>query len=337
MIRDSYWAIEPQAGARLLATFEKVRPELASGAGRKAGNSPPYIHHSAFPIQHSELGIQHPAFPIPHSDASAGPAEDAEGDLLPITVVGNVAVVHVQGPMIKRGGFVASLCGLSSTLRIRTAFEAAVADDAVAAIMLRIDSPGGSAEGLAELADAIFAARGVKPIVAQVDGMMASAAYLVGSQADAVYAQRMDLIGSIGTRLLLYDWSGYFEEAGVKAIPIDSAPADRPFKSAAAMGTPITEDQVADFQRIVDAFFADFRAAVLRGRGMSDAQFDAVADGRVWPAAEAQRLGLIDGIRTVEATLEELARTPAPSRSGRHDRHRINQMAMTTAMLNAEC
>jgi hypothetical protein len=55
------------------------------------------------------------------------------------------------------------------------------------------------------------------------------------------------------------------------------------------------------------------------------------------PAAEAQRLGLIDGIRTVEATLEELARTPAPSRSGRHDRHRINQMAMTTAMLNAEC
>ncbi len=237
---------------------------------------------------------------------SDGPAKDAHRQGLPLQSGGGIAVVSLSGPMVKNEGWLTDRYGFASTDATKRAINAAVNDADVQVVVLRIDSPGGSVDGLAELGDAIYAAKQVKPIIAQVSGMCASAAYYAASQATAIYAGRMDLVGSLGTRMAVYDYSEWFAKDGVKAIPIDTSPEDRPFKSAGLPGTVITDQQIADFQRVVDDYGNDFRATIQRGRGLTADAVDAVFDGRIWVAADAQKLGLIDGIQTVEETLSML-------------------------------
>jgi len=174
-----------------------------------------------------------------------------------------------------------------------------------------IDSPGGSVDGLVELADTVQAVKQVKPIIAQVDGMMASAALYAAAGATEIYAGKRDLIGSIGTRIMLYDFSEMFSNEGVKAIPIDTGE----HKSAGAMGTEITEEQQAEFQRIVDGYFSDFMATLQNGRGISQKELKPLADGRVFFAEEEPlEAGLIDGIQSLEQTLSTIIQTKQSNR-----------------------
>lgn len=229
---------------------------------------------------------------------------------LPMDVEDGIGIVNVAGPLFKGAG-PAWYFGGSSLLQIQAAVEKLAADDKVKAILMQVDSPGGSVDGLAELGDAIFAAREAKPIWAQVTGIAASAAYYIASQANRIIAQRMDLIGSIGIRMLVYDFSKLFEDAGIRAIPIDTGE----FKSAGAMGTEITERQQEYFRSIVQAYFEDFVAAVVRGRRISKKAVKEVADGRVMPAAEALAAGLIDEIQNMDVTLDALRGSVASKRS----------------------
>ncbi len=249
----------------------------------------------------------------------------------PMEVIDGVAVIGISGPMTKRSSLFTALFNASSTQAVQEAVEAAAADPQVKAILLDVDSPGGSVDGLAELVDAVWGVRGRKPIVAQVSGLGASAAYMVASQADAVYAGRMDLVGSIGTRLMLYDFSRLFANAGIEAVPI----ATGPYKTAGALGTEITADQRAYFQGIVDQYLADFLAAVSRGRKLAGPALEAVADGRVFLAETARQLGLVDGIQTKQQTLARLAAAPGKSLLTRRNAMSETQTPASYAELKA--
>lgn len=234
----------------------------------------------------------------------------------PMQTMGEVAVLDVVGPLSKRPSPYGLYFQASSTQALREAVQEAGANKDVKAVLLRVDSPGGSVDGLAELGDDLFALRSRKTLWAQVDGLAASAGYYLAAQAERIFAGRMDLVGSIGTRMMVYDWHRLFAKEGVEALPIDTGP----FKSAGAMGTEVTAEQRAYFQSIVDAYYGDFLAAIQRGRGMAESSLRAVADGRVFPATDAMALGLIDGIQTFEQTLAELqataqSRVPADPRS----------------------
>lgn len=218
-------------------------------------------------------------------------------------IQGGVARIPVRGPLVKSVGFIEAILGFTSTADIQAMVEAAAADESVKQIVLEVDSPGGSVSGIAELADAVFTARDDKPVIAQVDGMAASAGYMIASQATEIYAGREDMTGSIGVRLMLYDFSKLFEEVGIEAVPIDTGE----FKSAGAMGTEITERQREDFQRIVDTYFDGFVDAIMRGRDMAEAGVREVADGRIFVGQESVDLGLVDGIQTMRETLSNLA------------------------------
>lgn len=218
-----------------------------------------------------------------------------------------LATIPIVGPMVKGApDWAMEWYGLAGTGKIREAVEAAAQDKSIKAIVIRIDTPGGSVDGLADLGDSVYRASQIKPTVSQVEGMAASAGYYVASQTQSIRANRMDLVGSIGTRMTLWDTSKMFEDAGIKVLTIDSAPEDRPFKSAGEDGTAITDQQQEDFQRIVDTYFSDFRSAVIRGRRMSNEQFDGIADGRVWPATEAIGLGLIDSVGSINDTMSAI-------------------------------
>ena len=230
---------------------------------------------------------------------------------LPMEKREGVAVIEISGPMTKRpGGLFQVLFGGTATSLVQEAVEQAAADPGIGAILLLVDSPGGSVGGLAELGDVVFKARQQKTVWAQVDGMAASAAYYVASQAERIFAGRMDWIGSIGTRLMLFDFSKRFEYLGIKAIPIVTGE----FKAAGAMGTAITEEHRSYFQAIVDRFQADFLAMIVRGRKMAMGEVKAVADGKIFLAAEASRLRLIDGIQNFDGTLTQLQKLAAARR-----------------------
>lgn len=241
---------------------------------------------------------------------SEGPATDAARDGLPLGVSDGVATVRLMGPMMRRAGQIAEkYFGIAGTDSTRLAMQAANADPDVDQILLRIDSPGGSVDGLDQLGETV--ATSSKPVTAVVDGMAASAAYYVASQADRIIAGRNDMVGSIGVRMMLYDFSAAFEKDGIEAVPIDTGK----FKSAGAMGTKITDEQRADFQRVVDYYFADFVKAVSNGRGMSAEAVRAVADGRMFTQPEALANGLIDGVGTYQSVLGEL-RSQRAQRTG---------------------
>jgi protease-4 len=120
----------------------------------------------------------------------------------------------------------------------------------------------------------------------------------------------MDLIGSIGTRLTVYDYSEAFANAGIKPVVIDTGE----YKSMGEPGTEITDAHKAEFQRLVDGYFADFRQVVQRGRGLSDQSFEAIGDGRLFFAEESTRNGLIDGILKVSDVLNSMQAANAARR-----------------------
>lgn len=294
MLTNTYWAMEPLA-------FTRFQAAIGAGDVRRAAAD--------------EADLSGPGVPGPEAGRIGARSTQEE---LPLSIEGGVATIPIGGVMLKRSGWFSALFGMASTVAIRAAIRAAVADPDVGAIMLLIDSPGGVADGLVELADEIHEAKLVKPVVAQVDGVAASAAYFAASQASAIYAHPMDTIGCIGTRILFFDEHKAFENEGVEAVAIDTAPKERPFKSMGAPGTEITKQHRAEIQRMIDELGASFKAAVVRGREpMTASDVDAVADGRVWHAGDALRLGLIDGIQTTERTIASLRGQVADRAAGR--------------------
>ena len=220
-----------------------------------------------------------------------------------VTIDDGVAIVRVDGTLTRRPEFwQAFFDGLSSEA-LAFEIERLAVDDSVDAIALRIDSPGGEASGMPEVADAIYEAAKIKPVVAVADRMAASGAYYIASQATKVYAGGRDAdVGSIGTLLVAYDYSQFFEKAGIKPVVF----ATGPFKATGALGTEFTDDQKAYLQSRVDETQKHFVEAVKRGRGLTGDQLAAATDGRVFRPTEAMRLGLIDGVKSFADVLSEL-------------------------------
>jgi len=218
---------------------------------------------------------------------------------LPLQMVGRTAVVSISGPMLQGPSWL-SFYGFAVTGDIRRAVQQAAADSNVSEIMLRINSPGGSVSGIADLSDAVSAASRLKSVRAGVDGMMASAALHVGVQARTVSAGRGDIVGSIGTYAVLYDDSKLFEEHGIKAILVSSGGLKGQGQAA---GLPITDEVIAETQRLVDHYTSEFVQAVATGRRLSAEQAKALATGQVWIGAEARTVGLIDAVQPFDSAL----------------------------------
>jgi signal peptide peptidase SppA len=214
-------------------------------------------------------------------------------------MAGEIAVIDLTGKLMKQA---ASMGGGTSTVQARREIRAAANNEKVSAILLRIDSPGGTAAGTQELAQEIAAAGKGKPVWAYVEDMAASAAYWAASQADKIIANATAIVGSIGTYGVVQDLSGAAAMQGVKVHVIRAGA----HKGAGTPGTEITAEQLADMQRIVNGLNEHFLSGVRSGRGTKIANLEEIADGRAWLAAEAKSMGLIDGIGSFDQTLTKL-------------------------------
>lgn len=214
---------------------------------------------------------------------------------------GQIAVIDLRGPLMKQSS---SLSGGTSTVAARQAIRAAAADPDVESILLRIDSPGGTAAGTAELALEVRAAAKKKTTWAYIEDLGASAAYWVASQASRVATNPTGMVGSIGTFMVMHDLSAMAEKEGVKVHVIRAGE----FKGAGTPGTAITEEQISHYQGIVNSLNEHFLSAVATGRSMSLTKVRELADGRVHIGDAAKSLGLVDAVESFDATLQALSK-----------------------------
>lgn len=221
------------------------------------------------------------------------------------TVRSGVAVVPVNGVIGKRMNMFSEISGGASTELIARDINAALEDQSVQSILLHIDSPGGTVDGVENLADIIRAAAQIKPVVSFADGTMASAAYWLGSAADAIVASSSTTeIGSIGVVTAHRDVSKAEEMAGIKTVEITAGK----YKRIASQYGPLTESGRAEIQRQIDGIYTIFVDTVAQNRGVSAEKVLAdMADGRVFLAREAQARGMVDYIASLDATISNMA------------------------------
>lgn len=267
--RVSPWVMEPKALAALMSVAEKAaggRPALFGG-----------IFERAIAAKEPEL----------------------------YQVVDGVAHVLVSGTLLQKVPEWLSWFGIDATETgtIKKAVEAAAADDDVDSIMLRVSSPGGEAQGVADVADAIAAVGAQKTVNCVVEGLCASGAYWLASQADSISASKDSLVGSIGVYQVLVDSSQAATNEGYKVHVVRSGE----HKGSGTRGAPISDAQLAAAQELVDGFAGLFKAAVADGRELEDEDADAVATGQLWLASTAKKKGLIDTVEPVERALSRLA------------------------------
>lgn len=212
-----------------------------------------------------------------------------------------IAIIPMFGEIYPRESVMSYYFGGAVVERMRAQLRKALADDTVKAIVFRIDSPGGMVDGVPEFADEILAARSQKPIVAMVDaGMAASAAYWLASQMTSISVSSSSQVGSIGVVALHLEYARMLEEDGVTPTILRSAPA----KMAANPYETLPDETRAEMQAMVDTVAGQFRAAVARGRGVTPAVVrETYGEGRVFLAADAKRLGLVDRIETFDQLL----------------------------------
>jgi signal peptide peptidase SppA len=229
----------------------------------------------------------------------------------PIERVGPVAVLPLHGVIAQRMNLFTAISGGTSTELFGKAFDEAMADPEVQAIVLDIDSPGGSVAGTEELAQKVFKARGAKPIVAIADSLAGSAAYWIGSQADQFVASPSSQVGSIGVLTSHTDVSKAEDAAGVKTSVISIPDA----KSEGHPYAPLSDDARANVVASMQPFYDMFLKAVARGRGVSVADVrDGYGQGRVLGASPAKDAGMVDRIEALPETIARLS-TPQGRRA----------------------
>jgi len=218
--------------------------------------------------------------------------------------VRNIAVLPLYGILVHRADVMTYFSGGTSTLEFARMFRRAMADPSVAAVVIEIDSPGGSVYGCDELASEIHDARGRKKICAISNSQMAAAAYWIGSAADAVSCTPGGEIGSIGVIGAHTDESKAMEAAGL-AITLISAGK---FKTEGNPYEPLGVNARAAMQHRVDQYYGQFVKAVASNRGVSQTAVRAgYGQGRMLGAAEAMRAGMIDHVETLDQMLMRIA------------------------------
>lgn len=274
LINGSYWAMQPERFTELLAV---VRARLLD-------------------LKISDESL---AALAARGDAKAKEPRSAS----------SVGVIPIRGVIFQHSSWFEEYFGIDggATDKIASTLKSMLADESISAIILDVDSPGGTVYGVAELAEEIFQARGKKPIVAVANSLAASAAYWIASAADEIVVTPGGEVGSIGVYAMHVDMSKWLEDEGLKVSFVqfgENKTEGNPYE-------PLSKEARAQIQKRVDEYGDMFVAAVARGRettaGMVKKRF---GQGRMFGAEEAVEIGMADRV----ATLEEMAAKMAPGK-----------------------
>ncbi len=213
----------------------------------------------------------------------------------------DVAVVPLVGFLLWRPDpFETAFLGAVSVVDFIGALNAAAAAKSVAAIILDVESPGGSVDGIPEAAEAVRRVARTKPVTSVANTMMASAAYWIGAQAGQVIASPSALVGSIGVYGTHVSETRALDKAGFDVTIISAGK----YKAEGHPAKPLDDTARGHFQELVDSSYDLFVEDVARGRGTTlDAVRTGYGQGRALDARAARTAKLVDRIATLEAVI----------------------------------
>jgi protease-4 len=200
----------------------------------------------------------------------------APGDRTGLTAAGSIARINIEGLIRSDQERVEALERLEKSQ--------------AAAVIVHINSPGGTTAGSEQLYDALTRLKAKKPLVVVVEGLAASGGYITAIAADHIIAQQSSLVGSIGVLFQFPNFSELLKTVGVKVEEVKSSP----LKAAPNGFEPTSPEARAALDSLVKDSYAWFRGLVKERRAMDDAQLEKVADGRVFTGRQAVELKLID-------------------------------------------
>ena len=207
--------------------------------------------------------------------------------------IDEIAVIDVFGGMAQRSWW------RTSYEAIRADFRQAMADPEAKAILLNLDTPGGTVAGCFDLADEIRAARDEKPVYAFVNEQATSAGYLLASGAREIFTPRTGMVGSIGVVMVHAEFSKMDEAQGVKISYIYAGDRKIDFNDA----EPLSDEARASGQASVDRAYDLFTKTVAVNRGLT---VDTVRNTQaaIYEGGEAMEAGLIDGVMSFDSAVD---------------------------------
>lgn len=207
-----------------------------------------------------------------------------------------IAVVYAEGDIVDGEGQDGQIGSVDCSKAIRKARL----DEKVKAVVLRVNSPGGSALASETIWREVTLTKKVKPVIVSMGNLAASGGYYIAAPADVIVASPNTITGSIGVFGLFFNGKGLANQLGVTIDTVKTTPMADIMSSSRGVTPREAEIIQAEIERIYDNFIT----RVAEGRKMSKADVDSIAQGRVWTGADAKRLKLVDEFGGLERAIE---------------------------------
>lgn len=217
------------------------------------------------------------------------------------TVKDGIGHMDISGPLTKYPTSFQSLFGGTSMMVAQKAIREMADNKDVKAIFINFDSPGGTVEGTSELASEIIRAKSKKPVYGHAPDKSCSGSLWLSSQCTRFTCGPASMVGSMGTRTMLWDTSEKEKSKGKKPIVISSGK----FKALGVEGPPVSQEMISEAERFVQRVNIPFKTAVQTGRKIPDARMEEIATARVYVGQDAVDMGLCDAVCNTEQAYEE--------------------------------
>ncbi|MFT3870247.1 MAG: signal peptide peptidase SppA [Nibricoccus sp.] len=208
---------------------------------------------------------------------------------------GKIAVVYAEGVIVDGNGQQDEIGGTRFARELRRLRQ----DNDVKAIVLRVNSPGGSASASEHIQREVRLAKQVKPVIVSMGSYAASGGYWISTYGDKIYAEPTTITGSIGVFGLMMNVQ---KLAGNLGLTFDRVKTGK-YADSMTISRPKTEEELALIQRAVDWIYSEFITKVSQSRGLELSRVQEIAQGRVWSGVEAKNLGLVDEIGGLDAAI----------------------------------
>ncbi|MGK7891022.1 MAG: signal peptide peptidase SppA [Leptolyngbyaceae cyanobacterium] len=210
-----------------------------------------------------------------------------------------IAIVYAEGNIVSGEGEAGQIGGdrFARILRdIRL-------DEDIAAVVLRVNSPGGSAGAADKIAREIQLIQADKPVIVSMGNLAASGGYLIATHSQTIFASPNTITGSIGVFGLLPNFQGIANNNGITWDVVKTGE----YADLGTVSRPPTEEELSIFQRFVNQVYDDFLQNVVDSRPLSRTELEPIAQGRVWAGSKAQELALVDELGGLEAAIAAAA------------------------------
>lgn len=211
-----------------------------------------------------------------------------------------IAVVYAVGDIVSGEGSDKQIGSEKISRAIRTARE----DDKVKAVVLRVNSPGGSALASDVIWREVVLTKEVKPIIVSMGDLAASGGYYISTAADSIFAQPNTITGSIGVFGIIPNMQGFFNDK--LGITFDVVKTGE-FSDLGSINRPLTAQEEAIIQRSVNQIYETFTQKVADGRNKEQSYIDSIGQGRVWSGSQALELGLVDKLGGIDDAIAAAA------------------------------